>query len=230
MRLALGHPAGGGGQGSGMGSDIGAELRGSGAGAWLASEMWGQKGPLQGLPPCVAWALDILAGGGQRPLLSALPLPALLQRQSPPWRHRGWDLEQRPWGCSEPDSGVPCGKAAAAACLPVSHPRAELGSRGLARPQLTSVWLQAAGRASSSAGTRARRWSARASWATSCWPTASPVKVTPRLRDGQQAAAPGPLLLPTSGQGPLCSSGPFMGNSPGPASQLLGICTTCRRT
>lgn len=124
MRLALGHPAGGGGQGSGMGSDIGAELRGSGAGAWLASEMWGQKGPLQGLPPCVAWALDILAGGGGRqcPLLSALPLPALLQRQSPPWRHRGWDLEQRPWGAQSQTLGCPVGRRRLQpACLSVTR-------------------------------------------------------------------------------------------------------------
>lgn len=94
--------------------------------------------------------------------------------------------------------------------------------------------FQAAGPASNSAETRGRRSSALASWATSCCPTVSPVKVTvavlPPPRDG---APPHWEPLPLLGiwAGPtVCTSGPrssVKNSSPGvhsarrPATALL---------
>lgn len=52
--------------------------------------------------------------------------------------------------------------------------------------RLTLPRLQAAGPANSSVVTRARRSSARASWATSCCRTASPAKVKAAVLRGQQ--------------------------------------------
>lgn len=127
-------------------------------------------------------------------------------------------------GVSEPDPGVPRGKAVAAACLSLSVTRGQSWEPRVrsAWPAAHAVWLQAAGHVSSSAVTPARRSSARALWATSCWPTASPVKVmSPSSGDRTAGRCPrGPLLLLTSGQVPLCTTqGPSLGNSPGPASQ-----------
>lgn len=164
------------------------------------------------LPPCLHWVAAILSS---RPCSFQPPTTC---RNSPTCcpicQTRGPGPEAAAQGCPEPGPGglpwegwgavravVGLGQGA---CLSVPvHPEAVSSSPVQTElenqkafgvhlaPGTLLLWFQAAGPVSSSAETQGRRSSALALWATSCCPTASPVKVnvTVSLAAGRQVAA-----------------------------------------